>query len=92
VREADLMAVVYKALRDEDFFKLLFQNVDAALDKAQIELSPEDKTALQSALKSPATRIDFDLPGFLRRAHVRRLEDDTWVSFHWIDPFKGPKP
>jgi hypothetical protein len=92
VSEDDLMKVVYKALKEEDFFKLLLSNLDAALDKAQMKLSPEDKTALQTALKSPSTRIDFDLPGFLRAAHKRNLLDDRWLAFHWIDPFKGPKP
>ena len=90
--EDDLMAVVYKAFRDEEFFNALVKNVDAALEKAQISLSPEDTTALKSTLQSPPTRIDFDLPAFLRGAHARGLVDFRWLGFGWVTFKPKPKP
>lgn len=80
----DLMDVVFKALQEEEFFKALLKNVDEALERAQISLTPEDTATLKSALGSPPIAVDFDLRTFLHAAHAHGLQELRWIGFTWV--------
>jgi hypothetical protein len=85
-----LMEVVYRALKDEVFFKALSKDPVTAAKNAGIQLSTEDEEKLRRAMDGPAT-VSLDLPRFLHEARAKLMKPDTmfrWVGFSWVDPYR----
>jgi len=85
-----LMEVVYRALKDEVFFKALSKDPVSAIKNAGITLSAEETEQLQRAMQGPTT-VTLDLPRFLDQAQKKLLAPEMpfrWVGFSWVDPFK----
>jgi hypothetical protein len=87
-----LTEVVYRALKDEQFFKALSKDPVSAVKNAGISLSAEDQEKLRQAMDGPTT-VTLDLPRFLREAQLKLMTPDStfrWVGFSWVGPFRKP--
>ena len=85
-----LMEVVYRALKDEEFFKALSKDPVSAVKNAGIALSSEEAEQLRRAMDGPTT-VTLDLPRFLGQAQKKLIAPEMpfrWVGFSWVDPFK----
>jgi hypothetical protein len=85
-----LMEVVYRALKDEVFFKALSKDPVTAAKNAGIPLSSEDEEKLRRAMDGPAA-VTLDLPHFLHEARAKLVTPEMafrWVGFSWADPYK----
>lgn len=84
-----LMEVVYLAVKDEEFFKALAEDVDDALREAKIQLSESEAARLRQAMNEPTT-LTLDLPRFLQELHKKHLMDggfERWVTCSWVNLF-----
>jgi hypothetical protein len=89
-----LLKVVFRAMKDEGFFKRLEKDPAATVREAGIKLSEQELEHLREAMKSPST-VTVYLPDFLREVHQKHLlgglGDDGWVSLAWVVGFKPRK-
>jgi len=85
-----LLDVMAKAMADQNFFKALLKDVDAAAESYGLALSGEDRDKLKNAIKHPPTTLTIDVPKFLDAVHQKGLRKfDRWIEeCRWIDPFK----
>ena len=88
-----LTEVVYRALKDDVFYKALSKDPVAAARDAGITLTDEDAEKLRRAMAGPAD-VSLDLPRFLHDARAKLMTDATtfrWVGFSWVEPFRRDK-